>query len=46
MLTASSDPSFVKMMNMLKATQRGLRYFYKGTTSDKEAIVTIESEEL
>ncbi|MBP5341497.1 MAG: hypothetical protein J6Y52_03955 [Bacteroidales bacterium] len=46
MLTASSDPSFVKMMNMLKATQRGLRYLYTGTTSGKEAIVTIESEEL
>ena len=46
MLTASSDPSFVKMMNMLKATQRGLRYLYTGITSGKEAIVTIESEEL
>ena len=46
MLTASSDPSFVKMMNMLKQTNRGLRYFYTGTTSGKEAIVTIESEEL
>ena len=46
MLTASSDPSFVKMMEMLKATQRGLRYFYTGTTSGKEAVVTIESEEL
>ena len=46
MLTTSSDPSFVKMMNMLKATQRGLRYLYTGTTSGKEAIVTIESEEL
>ena len=46
MLTTSSDPSFVKMMNMLKQTNRGLRYFYTGTTSGKEAIVTIESEEL
>ena len=46
MLTSSSDPSFVKMMEMLKATQRGLRYFYTGTTSGKEAIVTIESNEL
>ena len=46
MLTSSSDPSFVKMMNMLKATNRGLRYFYTGTTSGKEAIVAIESEEL
>ena len=46
MLTTSSDPSFIKMIEMLKATQRGLRYFYTGTTSGKEAIVTIESEEL
>ena len=46
MLTSSSDPSFVKMMEMLKSTQRGLRYFYTGTTSGKEAIVTIESNEL
>ncbi len=46
MLTASSDPSFVRMMNMLKATNRGLRYLYTGTTSGKEAVVTIESEEL
>ena len=46
MLTTSSDPSFVRMMNTLKATQRGLRYFYIGTTSGKEAVVTIESEEL
>ena len=46
LLTSSSDPSFVKMMNMLKETNRGLRYLYTGTTSGKEAIVTIESEEL
>ena len=46
MLTTSSDPSFIKMMSTLKATQRGLRYFYTGTTSGKEAIVTIESNEL
>ncbi|MBQ6069113.1 MAG: hypothetical protein IJK84_06390 [Bacteroidales bacterium] len=46
MLTASSDPSFVKMMAMLKQTNRGLRYFYTGTTSGKEAIVSIPPEEL
>ena len=46
MLTSSSDPSFVRMMNMLKETNRGLRYLYTGTTSGKEALVSIESEEL
>lgn len=46
MLTSSTDPSFVKMMQTLKATHRGLRYFYTGTTSGKEAVVTISPEEL
>ncbi len=46
MLTSSTDPSFVKMMHTLKATKRGLRYFYTGTSSDKEAVVTIAPEEL
>ncbi|MBQ2538517.1 MAG: hypothetical protein II555_00215 [Bacteroidales bacterium] len=46
MLTSSTDPSFVKMMETLKATNRGLRYFYTGTTSGKEAVVTIAPEEL
>jgi hypothetical protein len=34
------------MMETLKATNRGLRYFYMGTTSGKEAVVTIAPEEL
>ena len=38
--------AFVRMMNMLKETNRGLRYLYTGTTSGKEALVSIESEEL
>ena len=46
MLTSSSDPSFVKLLSTLKETDRGLRYLYTGTTSGKEALVTIESEEL
>lgn len=46
MLTSSTDPSFAKMMQTLKATGRGLRYFYTGSTSGKEAVVTIAPEEL
>lgn len=46
MLTSSTDPSFVKMMQTLKATNRGLRYFYTGTSSGKEAVVVISPEEL
>jgi len=46
LLTSSTDPSFVKMMQTLKATNRGLRYFYTGTTSGKEAVVTIAPDEL
>lgn len=46
MISSSNDPSFVKMLQTLKATNRGLRYFYTGTTSGKEAVVTIAPEEL
>jgi len=46
LLTSSNDPSFMKMLETLKATNRGLRYFYTGTTSGKEAVVTITPEEL
>ena len=46
MLTTSNDPSFIKLMQMLNATHRGLRYLYTGTTSGKKAIVTISSDEL
>ena len=46
LLTSSTDPSFVKMIQTLKATNRGLRYFYTGTRSGKEAIGTIAPEEL
>ena len=45
-MTSSSDPSFVRMIQMLKATHRGLRYIYIGTTSGKEAVVAITTEEL
>lgn len=46
MLVSSSDPSFVKLMQMLKATGRGLRYFYTGTTSGKEAVFVVSTDAL
>ena len=46
MITTSSDPSFLKMMQMLKATNRGLRYIYTDTISGEEAIVAITPDEL
>ena len=46
MMLSSSDPSFVRTTQMLKTTHRGLRYIYIGTTSGKEAVVAITSEEL
>ncbi len=46
MITSSTDPSFAKMMETLKATHRGLRYLYCGTSSGKEASLTLSPEEL
>ena len=46
MITSSSDPSFIKMMNMLKETRRGLRYRYQGSTTGEVAEVAIEADEL
>ena len=46
MITSSSDPSFIKMMNMLKETHRGLRYRYQGSTTGEVAEVAIEADEL
>ena len=46
LVTSSSDPSFIKMMNMLKQSHRGLRYRYRGSTTGEAAEVVIESEEL
>ena len=46
LITSSNDPSFIKMMNMLKQSHRGLRYLYQGTTSGAVAVVAIESDEL
>lgn len=46
MIINSSDPSFVRTIEMLKVTNRGLRYIYIGTLSAKEAVIAITSEEL
>lgn len=46
MIVSSTDPSFVKLMDMLKGTHRGLQYKYVGTTSHEEAVMTIKPEEL
>ena len=46
MITSSTDPSFIKMMSMLKSTRRGLQSVYIGNISGEKAIVTIQPEEL
>lgn len=46
LIATSTDPTFVKMIELLRTTHRGLAYHYIGTTSDKESVISITPEEL
>lgn len=46
MMLESTDPNTVKMLDMLKQSNRGIRYIYKGTTSGAEAIFCVTAEEM
>lgn len=46
LIATSTDPTFVKMIDLLRSTHRGLAYHYIGTTSGKESVISITPEEL
>lgn len=46
LIETSTDPTFVRMIELLRTTHRGLAYHYIGTTSGKESVICITPEEL
>lgn len=46
LIATSTDPTFVKMIELLRTTHRGLAYHYIGTTSGKESVISITPDEL
>lgn len=46
MMLSSTDPNTVRLIDMLKASNRAIRYVYRGTTSSQEAIFEVSPNEM
>lgn len=46
MMLSSTDPNTVRLLDMLKASHRAIRYVYRGTTSGQEVVFEVSSKEM